>query len=174
MDIDRPLAHASLFMRDGAGPGPQLLVGSDSTHELEERLLRGAFDDDELNAHLSTDHGKARVLEILSRTEIGRRRAEDIFGPGVWGGDNRNHEHASAVRDNDPIGIGVGNEGDGDDSMFGDLVNQDDDEDGGEQHRKKGAAAAAAAAAAEHHAHPSNAAEILDEAASWMDSRKDS
>jgi histone demethylase JARID1 len=182
MDMDPSSAHPSLFLRDGAGPGPQLLVSGESTHDLEERLLRGAFDDDELNAHLSTDHGKARVLEILSRTDTGRRRAEEIFGPGVWGGDGgRDHGRNSAVRDNDPIGIGVGNEGDGDDSMFVDLVNQDDDHDedaaGGDRHGKKAAAAAGAAAAAaavDHHAHPSGAAEILDEAASWMDARKES
>jgi histone demethylase JARID1 len=139
--------------------GPQLTVGSESTHDLEERLLRGTFGDDELNAHLSTETGKARVLEILSRTDTGRRRAEEIFGPGVWG--DRNQDDASSgARDNDPIGIGVGN--DGDDSMFVDLVNQDDDED------KK--------AVVDHH-HASHASEIMEdhgEAASWMDARKES
>ncbi|KAK3308536.1 PLU-1-like protein-domain-containing protein [Chaetomium strumarium] len=158
MDIDAS-AHAPLFLREVVGAGPQLMVGSESTHDLEERLLRGTFGDDELNAHLSTETGKARVLEILSRTDTGRRRAEEIFGPGVWG--DRNRDGASAgARDNDPIGIGVGN--DGDDSMFVDLVNQDDEED------KK--------AVVDHH-HASNAAEILEdrgEAASWMDARKES
>ncbi|KAK3297402.1 PLU-1-like protein-domain-containing protein [Chaetomium fimeti] len=176
MDIDPSSAHPGLFLRDGAGPGPQLLVSGDSTHDLEERLLRGTFDDDELNAHLSTDHGRARVLEILSRTDTGRRRAEEIFGPGARGGGDRGRDDggpSSAARDNDPIGIGVGNEGDGDDSMFVELVNQDDDEDGDSphHHRKK------AAAADHHHHHPSNAAEILEdrgEAASWMDARKES
>ena len=167
MDIDPPSAHPSLFLRDGAGPRAQMLVSGESTHDLEERLLRGTFDDDELNAHLSTEPGKARLLEILSRTDTGRRRAEEMFGPGVWG--DRNRDRAGA-RDNDPIGIGVGNEGDGDDSMFVDLVNQDDDDDG-DQHRKK-------AAVGDQHHHPSNAAEILDEdrgeAASWMDARKES
>ncbi|KAK4250282.1 PLU-1-like protein-domain-containing protein [Corynascus novoguineensis] len=171
MEIDSSSAHPSLFLRDGAGPGPQLLVPGESTHDLEERLLRGTFDDEELNAHLSTDQGKARVLEILSRTDTGRRRAEEIFGPGVWG--DRNRDGPSATRDNDPIGIGVGNEGDGDDSMFVDLVNQDDDEEGDQHHhhRKK------AGGAADPQQHPSNAAEILedrDQAASWMDARKES
>jgi len=174
MDIDSSSAHPSLFLRDGAGPRAQMLVPGESTHDLEERLLRGTFDDDELNAHLSTEPGKARVLEILSRTDTGRRRAEEIFGPGVWGADrNRGGGDGGAgARDNDPIGIGVGNEGDGDDSMFVDLVNQDDDDEG--DHRKK------AASGADHAAHPAaNAAgEILDEdrgeAASWMDARKES
>ncbi|KAL2138350.1 hypothetical protein VTI28DRAFT_6963 [Corynascus sepedonium] len=171
MEIDSSSAHPSLFLRDSAGPGPQLLVPGDSTHDLEERLLRGTFDDDELNAHLSTDQGKTRVLEILSRTDTGRRRAEEIFGPDVWG--DRNRDGPSATRDNDPIGIGVGNEGDGDDSMFVDLVNQDDDEEGDQHHhhRKK------AGGAADPQQHPSNAAEILedrDQATSWMDARKES
>ncbi|KAL1837282.1 hypothetical protein VTJ49DRAFT_4068 [Mycothermus thermophilus] len=102
-----------MFLRDGAGPGPQFALGADSgtTHELEERLLRGALDDEELNAHLSTEQGKARVLEILSRTETGRRRAEEMFGAGVWvgGADDktRDRPRPGAARDNDPIGIGV-------------------------------------------------------------------
>jgi len=63
----------------------------------------------------------------------GRRSAEEIFEPAVW--DDRNRDRASA-RDNDPIGIGVSNEGDGDDSMFVDLVNQEDDDDGHDQRKK--------------------------------------
>ncbi|AEO62956.1 uncharacterized protein THITE_2107776 [Thermothielavioides terrestris NRRL 8126] len=177
MDLDPTGGHPSLFLRDGTGPGPQL-VASDSTHDLEERLLRGTFDDEELNAHLSTESGKARVLEILSRTDTGRRRAEEIFGPAVWGGDHRGGSSSRAsARDNDPIGIGVGN--DGDDSMFVELVNQDEDEAGGGDGKKS-----AVAVEGEHQhqlqnpPHPSNAAEILDEdrgeAASWMDARKES
>ncbi|KAK4099604.1 PLU-1-domain-containing protein [Parathielavia hyrcaniae] len=166
MDINPGSAPPGIFLRDGAGPGPQLLVAGDSTHDLEERLLGSTFDDDELNAHLATDRGKTRVLEILSRTDTGRRRAEEIFGPGVWGDGDR--DLPSAARDDDPIGIGVGNEGDGDDSMFVDLVNQDDEEG---DHRKR-------APADHHHHHPSNAAEMLEEArseaASWMDARKES
>ncbi|KXX73938.1 Lid2 complex component lid2 [Madurella mycetomatis] len=166
MDIDGGSAHPAFFMRDGAsGAGPQLLVPGDATHDLEERLLGGAFDDEELHKHLSTAAGKDRVLEILSRTETGRRRAEDIFGRDVWG-EQHSRVAATTARDNDPIGIGVGNEGDGDDSMFVDLVNEDDDEDG--DHRKK-----VVAAVVEH----SNASDGLEEdrgeAASLMDARKE-
>ncbi|KAL2130053.1 hypothetical protein VTI74DRAFT_6947 [Chaetomium olivicolor] len=170
MDID-PSSSAHhhrppLFLRDVAGPGgggPLLSAPSETKHDLEERLLRGTFDDEELNAHLSTDHGRQNVLEILSRTEIGRRRAEEMFGAGVWaawdgtatarsgvggsagpavgGGGTAGAGGVGGVRDNDPIGIGVGDAGDGDDSMFVDLVNQDDEEEGEHGHhqgRKKG------------------------------------
>jgi histone demethylase JARID1 len=161
MELDAGSAHHAFYMRNGAVGGPQLLVPGDSTHELEERLLRGAFDDDELGKHLSTSAGRAKALEILSRTETGRRRAEEIFGRDVWGS-------SSSARDNDPIGIGVGNEGDGDDSMFVDLVNEDDDEDGGDQRKKL------AAAVGEH----SNVSDGLmeedrGEAASLLDARKE-
>lgn len=158
MEVDAGPVHPAFFMRDGA---------VDATHELEERLLRGELDYDELNKHLSTAAGRARVLEILSRTETGRKRAEDIFGRDVWG---EKHPGRPAARDNDPIGIGVGgNEGDGDVSMFVDLVNEDDDDDDGDHHRKK----AAAAVTVDH----SNASDGLDEdrgeAASLMDESKE-
>ncbi|KAL2018137.1 hypothetical protein VTK56DRAFT_1213 [Thermocarpiscus australiensis] len=152
--FDPSSAHPSLFMRDG----PQLLVPGDPTHELEDRLLRGAFDDDELNKYLSTSAGKARALEILSRTDTGRRRAEEMFGRDVWGDLTRDRG-----RDNDPIGIGVGNEGDGDDSMFVDLVNEDEDEDGD---RRKGVVDTSPNAA-------DAGEEDRGEAASLLDARKE-
>ncbi|KAK4142336.1 PLU-1-like protein-domain-containing protein [Dichotomopilus funicola] len=176
MDIDPSASHATLFMRDGAGPSPQLLVAGDSTHELEERLLRGTFDDEELNAHLATDRGKARVLEILSRTETGRRRAEEIFGPAVWGGHqgrDRASAPSSAARDNDPIGIGVGNEGDGDDSMFVDLVNEDDDDDGADHPGRSRKKTSGAGAGASRSNSSSSGREADGEAAAWMDQRKE-
>jgi hypothetical protein len=134
-----------LFLRDS----------TTTTHDLEERLLRGALDDEELNAHLSTEQGKSRVLEILSRTETGRRRAEELFGASVWDGVDRAETRdrpapgaASTSRQDDPIGIGVGGDA-GDDSMFVDLVNQDEDEDAGKEQKKKADATAAPAAGAE-------------------------
>ncbi|KAK3986734.1 Lid2 complex component lid2 [Cladorrhinum sp. PSN332] len=150
-------AHAPYFIPDGAGP--QLLVNDNSTHSLEERLLQGNLDDEELNAQLSTESGKARILEILSRTETGRQRAKDMFGPNVWGSVAASTTPTAApARDNsDPLGIGPGHEADGDDSMFVDLVNDGDEAMGGHH----------------QHAHANDAADLMDEdqgeAASLMD-----
>jgi len=80
MEIDGSLSlhPGGVFIGDGAG-GPRVLVGS-STLSLEERLLRG--EEDGLNLH--TPAGKQQALELLRRTEDGRRRAEEIFGSGIW------------------------------------------------------------------------------------------
>ncbi|KAK4189147.1 Lid2 complex component lid2 [Podospora australis] len=111
MSIDSATALPFSFPPDGAG----------DTHRLEERLLGGSFDDEELSAHLSSESMKSRALEILSRTETGRQRAKEIYGPDVWG---------STSKDNDPLGIGVGGEGDGGDvSMFVHIDNDDEDSD---------------------------------------------
>lgn len=142
--LDHGAAHASYFIPDGTGP--HLLVNDNSTHTLEERLLQGAFDDEELNAQLSTEAGKARILEILSRTDNGRQRAKEIFGPNVWG----SAPPAPARDNNDPLGIGPGHEADGDDSMFVDLVNEDEPMGG-------------------HHPHGDLVEEDQGEAASLMD-----
>lgn len=121
MDLDRPMMQAGYYMQDGGGSGPMLVRGNSSL-SLEERLLRGypEGEEDTMDVDLNTQAGKTRALEILSRTDVGRRKAEEIFGRDVWGANSRD--------DNDPIGIGVGGDGEGDDSMFVDLVN-DDDED---------------------------------------------
>ncbi|MBE3044548.1 hypothetical protein IMZ48_18665 [Candidatus Bathyarchaeota archaeon] len=60
--------------------GPRLVM--DEQESLEDRLRRGELDG--LNLHSEPVRGQA--LEILRRSDVGRRRAEDIYGPGVWGG----------------------------------------------------------------------------------------
>ena len=112
--------ESAFFMPDGAS-GP-LFVGENSSMALEDRLLGGFTDGDEAE-YLHSQQGKAKMLEILSHTDEGRRQAEQIYGRDVWGGSSTTRD------DNDPIGIGVGAEGENDDSMFVDLVNEDDDED---------------------------------------------
>ncbi|KAI1466698.1 jumonji superfamily protein [Daldinia caldariorum] len=110
--------HPDFFLSASSGSGPQL-IGPDSTLTLEERLQRGQ--DDGLN--LNTDAGKGKALEYLRRTETGRKRAEEIFGPGVW---SHNGDDTFTSRQN----IGHGQEDDRDvDKMFLDLTNADDDEE---------------------------------------------
>ncbi|KAI1805964.1 jumonji superfamily protein [Daldinia bambusicola] len=110
--------HPDFFLSASSGSGPQL-IASDSTLTLEERLQRGQ--DDGLN--LSTAAGKGKALELLRRTETGRKRAEEMFGPDVW---SHNRDDTFTSRQN----IGHGQEDDRDvDKMFLDLTNADDDEE---------------------------------------------
>ncbi|KAF6825052.1 PLU-1-like protein [Colletotrichum plurivorum] len=113
MDIDSgPALHMGLF----GGRGPQLVVDNASI-SLEERLLQGR--EDGLNLH--SEAGRNKTLEILRRTELGRKRAVDIFGPDVFKGDvgmlngrddlPRSREDEVAVN-----------------RMFDDLTNQNDDD----------------------------------------------
>ncbi len=114
MDIDSVSScaiHPSFLMQDGAGGDGPILVGSSMS--LEDRLLRGDMEDED-----DSDVDKERFLEILSQTEEGRRRAEEIYGPGVWSG----------ILASDNLGQNQQDEGDVD-RMFTDLVNQDDDDD---------------------------------------------
>lgn len=120
MDVDPPLQPA--FYTHDSSRGPQL-VGDASSISLEERI----FDGDEDLHHPAN---KQRALEILGRTEEGRRQAEEVYGRGVWGGASASRDRAT----HDPLGIGVA-EGDGDESMFVDLVNDDPGDEEGE--RKK-------------------------------------
>ncbi|KAK0739390.1 PLU-1-like protein-domain-containing protein [Apiosordaria backusii] len=119
--------HSSYFLPPGTGP--HLLLSDSSTQHFEQRLIEGKVDDRELNEHLSTEDGRTKIMEILSRTETGRQRAKDLFGPNAWSPAAAATTAPSGPRDNDPLGIGMGGDGDGDDSMFVDLVNEDDDED---------------------------------------------
>lgn len=109
MDIDHP-------QPDGlAASGPRMVM-DDSMLSLEERLLAGK----EIN--LQSDAERRKALEILSRTDMGKRKAEEIFGPDVWN---------PSYRD--------GTEPDGDvemkeddskvDEMFKEMTHQDEDED---------------------------------------------
>jgi histone demethylase JARID1 len=115
--------HPSFFAQDGAGAGPQLLVASDANPalSLEERLLRGQMPEEvEIEEALSTEAGIAKAKEILSRTEEGRRRAEELFGEKA----SKGGELSGAPPED------VANEGDVD-RLFADMTNQDDDEEGG-------------------------------------------
>lgn len=71
------MVHPGVLM-----PGGPRVVMDDQGDSLEERLLRGQLDG--LNLHSEPVRGKA--LELLRRTDVGRRRAEEIYGPNVWGG----------------------------------------------------------------------------------------
>ena len=89
MDVDGAAGlHPSFLLSNGSnGPGPQLLA-SDSSSSLEDRLIRGQ--DDVL---VLSNEEKAKALEILGRTELGRKRAEEYFGEDVW---NASREDAFA------------------------------------------------------------------------------
>ncbi|KAH7368667.1 histone demethylase JARID1A [Plectosphaerella cucumerina] len=79
MAIDNaPNLHPGLFMPNGSS-GPQLVNSDMSAVSLEERLLSGQGD-----VNLRDPQQRSKALEILQRTELGRKRAEEIFGPGVW------------------------------------------------------------------------------------------
>lgn len=98
-------------------PGGPRLAMDERSDSLEERLLRGELEG--LNLHSEPVKGKA--LELLRRTDIGRRRAEEIYGPAVWSGGV-----ASA-------GGGGGHEGGYPrdvEKMFVDLTNQDEEKKG--------------------------------------------
>jgi histone demethylase JARID1 len=112
----------------GAG-GPQLVVDNSSL-TLEERLLQGVEDD----INLQSDAGKTKALEILARTDLGRKQAEKIFGPEVWQnrGSMSEHERSLTPRDIEEIKADDGKV----DEMFKEMTHQDDDEDG----KKKDAA----------------------------------
>lgn len=121
MDIDSgPSMHPGFFMPDGAGP--HLLADTNSNLSLEERLLRANSDDvNGADFSLLTDAGKEKALEILSRTESGRRRAEELLGRGIWSDE--------AGTQNEEV------DGGDMDRMFADMTNQDDDEDDGGKRR---------------------------------------
>ncbi|KAI5857437.1 jumonji superfamily protein [Durotheca rogersii] len=114
-----PGLHPDFFISGGnGGPGPSL-AAPDSTLAFEDRLPRGQ--DDGIN--LSTDAGKAKALEMLRLTETGRKRAEEIFGPGVW----NSRDDAFGSRSN--IGQGQQEDDKDVDKMFQDLTNADDEDD---------------------------------------------
>jgi histone demethylase JARID1 len=106
-----------LLLSDGSG-GPQLLVDNSSL-SIEEQLLRGQ--EDLLN--IETDVGKSKALEILGRTETGRKRAEEIFGPNIWVGERAFSSRADLLREGPQEDEGDVN------AMFIDLTNQDTDDD---------------------------------------------
>jgi histone demethylase JARID1 len=111
--------HSGLL---GAG-GPQLVVDN-SALSLEERLLQGL--EDGINLH--SEAGKSKALEILGRTETGRKQAEKIWGPDVWNsrGSISDHEQSMTPREMDDM---IKQDDGKVDEMFKEMTHQDDDED---------------------------------------------
>ncbi|KAH8664452.1 PLU-1-like protein-domain-containing protein [Xylariales sp. PMI_506] len=132
MDIDGPESarlHPDFFMSNGSeGPGPRLMASDREPLSLEERLLSGQ--DDALN--LQSEAGKGKALEILSRTEEGRRRAEEMFGPAVWSSEGGLRRGSSTMTSGSDLRQEETAENDKDvDRMFLDLTNaEEDDADG--------------------------------------------
>ncbi|KAK9768946.1 putative Lid2 complex component lid2 [Seiridium cardinale] len=124
MDLDgndNSNIHPDFFIGAEGGPGPRLMAAGRESLSLEERLLSGQ--DDALN--LQSEAGKSKALEILRRTEEGRRRAEEMFGPDIWDGE-------SGLRSGSMTGDAEMRQEEGDDKdvdrMFLDLTNADDDD----------------------------------------------
>ncbi|KAK7749653.1 hypothetical protein SLS53_000231 [Cytospora paraplurivora] len=113
--------HPSFFLPSGGGP--HLLPDSSTRTLLEDSLLRGQPDDPALKDYMSTEVGHQKALEFLGKTTEGRKKAEEIFGPGAFVG------ASSTMAGSDGIG-GVDDEGDVD-QMFADMVNQDDEDEKG-------------------------------------------
>ncbi|KAI0407409.1 PLU-1-domain-containing protein [Xylaria palmicola] len=128
MDVDAgPSLHPDFFISNGSSnQGPQL-IHADTDMSLEDRILQGQGDD-LINA---TGAKREKVLEILSRTETGRRRAEDYYGPDIWDSRrDKNFERPSKVDQSHP-------EDDKEvDRMFLDLTNADED-DLAKKHRQQ-------------------------------------
>ena len=128
MDLDPNPTHPQFFMQDSGLGGSNFAPDHNASQSLEERLLRsGGPDLEDLGQDIVNEGNKTKVLEILSRTDIGRKKAEDIFGRGVWG----RNSLSDGPRHDDPIGIGgIGHEGDENvNHMFIDMVNDEDDDE---------------------------------------------
>lgn len=119
--------HPDFFMNaDGIGPGPRL-TASDREHlSLEDRLLTGH--DDALN--LQSESEKNKALEILGRTEEGRRRAEEIFGPYVWDDESGLRGSSSLSGDAD---IRQEDPDENVDRIFAEMTNGDDEDGEGKK-----------------------------------------
>jgi histone demethylase JARID1 len=90
---------------------------------LEDRLLQGQ--EDGINFHTDAEQNKA--LEILSRTELGRKQAEKMWGPNVWstGRGSLGERRMSNPIDEDMMKqdeVHV-------DQMFKEMTNQDEEDD---------------------------------------------
>ncbi|KAH7191878.1 PLU-1-like protein-domain-containing protein [Fusarium flagelliforme] len=131
---ERRESHSSGHTRDnsinldnGLHPGPlgvggPQLAADVSSISLEDRLLQGQ--DDGINFH--GDAEKSKALEILSRTELGRKQAERLWGPDVWGrGSISDNRRLSNPIDEDMMRQDEGNV----DQMFKEMTNQDEDDD---------------------------------------------
>ncbi|KAL9471033.1 hypothetical protein ACSS6W_008974 [Trichoderma asperelloides] len=109
------------FLRAG---GPHL-AADDSTMSLEDRLLHGQIDD----MDLQTEADKSKALEIFARTELGREKAEKMWGPDIW--NNRQRSMSVHGRSMTPADMDEGMKHDNSkvDQMFKGMTNQDEDED---------------------------------------------
>lgn len=120
MDLDPSNAniHPSFFLPTAGGP--QLVGDSGAGPLMEERFLRGPADDNTaLNNYMMTEAGRQKTLEILSKTNDGHNKAEEMFGPGSYPVGGSAMGGADVVDDGDV------------DQMFADMVNQDDEDDKG-------------------------------------------
>jgi [histone H3]-trimethyl-L-lysine4 demethylase len=120
-DDAQATTQPSFFSQDGVGTGPQLVAAAEANPAmaLEERLLQSQMPGEEdIDMELDTEEGRAKAMEILSRTEEGRRKAEELFG------DKTKKGELAGTATEEPA-----NEGDVD-RMFADMTNQDDEEDG--------------------------------------------
>ncbi|KAG6014464.1 hypothetical protein E4U43_006509 [Claviceps pusilla] len=108
---------------DSGGP----LFVNKSSMTLEDRLLHDVED----TVDLRTEAGKSKALEILGRTDVGRKRAESIWGPDVWGPGltraslSNTHRSVSSEDGDEDTKREDGNV----DQMFKEMTNQDDEED---------------------------------------------
>ncbi|KAF4970420.1 hypothetical protein FZEAL_10044 [Fusarium zealandicum] len=120
--------HPGLLGADGP-----MVVGN-SSMSLEERLLQDQ--DDGINLH--TEAGKTKALEILSRTEMGRKEAERIWGADIWSPRHGSMGHDDGRMSSDPLDDDIIKQDEGNvDQMFKEMTNQDDEDDG----KKKDASA---------------------------------
>ncbi|TWU70616.1 hypothetical protein ED733_000366 [Metarhizium rileyi] len=119
MDVDSDLHSGLLSSR-----GP--IFTDNSAVSLEDRLLRGLQEEE---VDLETDNGKSKALEILGRTARGRKEAEQLWGPDVWG--PRRGSTSNAGRSITPIVDDENSRQDEGsvDQMFKEMTNQEDDED---------------------------------------------
>lgn len=115
MEIDHPQSDVL-----GAS-GPRVIV-DDSMLSIEERLLAGK----EIN--LQSDAEKQKALEILSRTEMGQRKAEEIWGPDVWNPSRDVHHGDDHVVSSD-VDIEMKADESKVEEMFREMTHQDEDED---------------------------------------------
>ncbi|KAK0383681.1 hypothetical protein NLU13_9592 [Sarocladium strictum] len=112
MDLDRPQPSAM------GTRGPQMVM-DESRLSLEERLWAGK------DINLQGDAERRKALEILSRTDVGKRKAEEIFGPDVWNPSYLNDRHMTPP----DVDVEMKEDDSKVDEMFKEMTHQDEDED---------------------------------------------
>lgn len=106
----------------GSG-SPQVLVDH-SSMSLEERLLQGR----EEGINLQTEAGKSKALEILGRTETGKRQAEKIWGPDIWGSSRSSLSGPGRAMASEEMEDGSRHDDGKVAEMFKEMTNEDDDD----------------------------------------------